>query len=212
MELAKTLMQTQGEGESHITKKSRLFKGPLDCLKKLYRKDGIRGIGRGGLLTAIRDTPAFGAYFAIYEYICRKFDKKDGSELSTAVLLVAGGLSGMGTWIITYPADVVKTRVQNDTRGKYQGAWDCCVKTYEQEGLRAFSRGLNATLIRAFPVNAATFATVAWVLRLANRAKEDDPTIPLSSYSPDRNIYPKHYFPHSHVLSSVITNFPSHHG
>ena len=50
-------------------------------------------------------------YFSSYEYMVRL--KKD----SAAWVFTVGGLSGIISWIFTYPIDMVKTRLQADTIG-----------------------------------------------------------------------------------------------
>lgn len=82
-------------------------------------------------------------------------------------MLMAGGLSGTVSWILTYPLDVVKTRLQVDP-GKYSSFADCLRKSVQSEGLVCLTRGLTPTLIRAFPTNAVTFTVVTWVFRLAD--------------------------------------------
>lgn len=84
---------------------------------------------------------------------------------------MAGGLAGVMSWIVTFPIDVVKTRLQSDVSGKYSGAIDCLKKTYQAEGYSAFSRGLVSTVIRAFPTNAATFTVVTWIMRFQTYSK-----------------------------------------
>jgi len=82
-------------------------------------------------------------------------------ELSPLSILTAGGLAGMLFWIAIFPLDVVKTRLQTDSlissQRKYKSLWDCCVKTYRNEGVLAFYKGFKPCLIRAFPTNAASF-------------------------------------------------------
>lgn len=138
------------------------YTGPLDCLRQLQRAEGYRAIFRGFGSTVLRDAPAFGIYFASYEQLVRH---GTGGPLH---LMAAGGLAGVLSWLFSYPCDVVKSRLQVDgmTRPrKYAGFWDCAVKSYRSEGTAAFTRGLNSTLVRAFPTNAAIFAVVTWVLR-----------------------------------------------
>lgn len=86
-------------------------------------------------------------------------------QVGTLGMMLAGGMAGVISWIVTFPIDVVKTRLQCDDRGKYRGIIDCVRKTYSTEGHRAFSRGLVSTVIRAFPTNAATFTVVTWIMR-----------------------------------------------
>jgi len=97
-------------------------------------------------------------------------------QVGTLGMLLAGGMAGVVSWIVTFPIDVVKTRLQCDNSGKYTGVFDCVRKTYAAEGYKAFSRGLTSTVIRAFPTNAATFTVVTWIMRLAAGTPEDDTT------------------------------------
>lgn len=86
--------------------------------------------------------------------------------------LTAGGVAGIASWLICYPTDVIKTLLQADGMSStpvYKGAWDCAVKNYYKDGLHFFFRGLNSTIIRAFPANAACFYVVAWILGMAKR-------------------------------------------
>uniref|UniRef100_A0A8C2SS03 Solute carrier family 25 member 29 n=1 Tax=Coturnix japonica TaxID=93934 RepID=A0A8C2SS03_COTJA len=69
MELAKTRMQLQGTGE--YKQKTKNYKNSLDCLIKIYRKEGLRGINRGMVSTVIRETPSFGFYFLTYDCMTR---------------------------------------------------------------------------------------------------------------------------------------------
>ncbi|GMT11064.1 hypothetical protein PFISCL1PPCAC_2361, partial [Pristionchus fissidentatus] len=48
----------------------------------------------------------------------------------------------------------------------YKTYWEVITKTYAENGFRSFFAGLNSTLLRAFPSNAATFFTVEWTYRL----------------------------------------------
>ena len=89
--------------------------------------------------------------------------------------LFAGGVSGILTWLVNYPIDVIKSRIQADgTQGRhaYSGFLDCGRQIYRSEGVRGFKRGLGVTLVRAFPVNAVTFATVMILLNYMRRKSE----------------------------------------
>lgn len=176
MELIKLRLQVQkdptllfGRLESSATKK--VYLDPMDAIRKIHKKDGFfRGLNKGFVVTLWREIPAFGAYFATYDFLCLRMKKKEMTmdDLGPLSLCLAGGVSGIAAWVITYPFDVVKSRVQIDGMlgdVKYQGTWDCFVKSYNSDGIRVFSKGLNSTIIRAFPVNAVTFTTVAFILR-----------------------------------------------
>ncbi|VDO88416.1 unnamed protein product [Haemonchus placei] len=119
---------------------------------------------RGFLATLLRDCPAFGIYFASYEYMARQMSKDGQMEsLTGPQLLLAGGGAGMLSWLFNYPTDVIKTRFQ---AANYSSYMHCIRSTYREGGLRVFFTGLGSTLLRAFPSNAATFFTVEWTYRL----------------------------------------------
>lgn len=82
--------------------------------------------------------------------------------------LMAGGLAGTFSWLVSFPVDVVKSRLQVDGidgKPKYNGAIDCMKKSFAAEGWRFFTRGLNSTLMRAFPMNAVCFFVVTYIMK-----------------------------------------------
>ncbi|XP_077366587.1 mitochondrial basic amino acids transporter-like isoform X2 [Festucalex cinctus] len=168
MELAKTRMQMQGSGEKKSSRK--VYKNSVDCLLRIYRREGVRGINRGMVTTFLRETPAFGVYFLAYDVLTRQLGCEPDDRYMIPKLLFAGGVAGMASWLSTYPADVIKSRLQADGVGgvnRYAGIADCVRQSVRAEGYVVFTSGLTSTLLRAFPVNAATFATVTLVLMYA---------------------------------------------
>ncbi|KAJ3606370.1 hypothetical protein NHX12_025891 [Muraenolepis orangiensis] len=168
MELAKTRLQMQGTGEKKSSRK--LYKGSLDCIVRIYNREGLRGVNRGMLATFLRETPAFGVYFLTYDVLTRAMGCEADAPYMIPKLLFAGGMAGITCWLSTYPIDVIKSRLQADGVGgvnRYSGIADCARQSVEKEGYMVFTRGLTSTLLRAFPVNATTFATVTLVLMYA---------------------------------------------
>lgn len=174
LELAKTRVQVQ---QSRL-KAHEKYHGSLDCLQKIFRQGGLRGFYKGMTITVIREIPSFAIYFGTFEVLCAAMTPHGSSVdcVGPLGLLLAGGISGIASWVFMYPIDVIKSRIQADGDGKdqrYHSLVDCIKKTYRTGGLRAFSQGMTATVLRAFPTNAATFATVTITLRLArNREKQ----------------------------------------
>ncbi|VEN43719.1 unnamed protein product [Callosobruchus maculatus] len=151
VELVKSRMQVATDG----------CQSTYQCFKNIYMKEGIRGLNRGITLTILREVPSFSAYFFVYEYLTRT---KSPEPVSTPRMLCAGGVAGVFTWAISYPVDVLKTRMQVDSR--YKSSYDCLKKSLKADGVACLFQGLTPTLIRAFPVNAVTFTVVAWTMRL----------------------------------------------
>ncbi|TPX39515.1 hypothetical protein SeLEV6574_g07157 [Synchytrium endobioticum] len=73
-------------------------------------------------------------------------------------------------WFAVYPVDVVKSKLQTDALAvnerRYRSAWDCVAKTCKAEGLVGLYRGFWVCMIRAFPVNGATFLAVETMLSI----------------------------------------------
>ncbi|XP_059615207.1 mitochondrial basic amino acids transporter [Phlebotomus argentipes] len=210
MELIKTRLQLQSESSPGGRVK---FKGPLDCLTHIWRHEGLRGVYRGLGITAARDLPGFSSYFISYELMTRS--TPNPSAFHT---LMAGGLAGTFSWICTFPMDVVKSRIQADEKA-YKSVMDCVVKSYQSEGIGFLSRGLASTLIRAFPMNAACFLVVTWILNLARKHDTTDGVQIQISPAPEAlpivNQVPKIFIKHHDSLhhheyrhkSSTIRNY-----
>lgn len=187
MELAKTRMQMQGTGEKKSSRK--LYKNSLDCLARIYKREGLWGVNRGMVTTLIRETPAFGVYFLVYDVLTRSLGCEPEDRYMIPKLLFAGGMAGIGSWLSTYPIDVIKSRFQADGVGgvnQYSSIADCVRQSVRREGYMVFTRGLTSTLLRAFPVNAATFATVTLILMYARgeeKAPQDCESAPQSHHT-----------------------------
>jgi len=148
-------------------------------LRRIVKQDGIRGLYRGITATGLRDI-GYGYYFFAYEATCRYFSQpvyphhntglfqnieSDLRAVPWPALLLAGGIAGVAGWIMTFPFDLVKTRIQTTCasqrkRGFLQGGGitiSTFVRSWKNEGPRVFWRGLSPTLIRAIPVNMVTF-------------------------------------------------------
>jgi solute carrier family 25 carnitine/acylcarnitine transporter 20/29 len=132
------------------------YNGFMDCAGQLYREGGLRSIFRGTGSAVLRDVPGNAAYFAGYEFFKRQFCAMEGRETpSTPSILVAGGLAGVGNWIIAIPFDTLKSRIQTAPTGMYKNYMDVLTQTVQKEGVQALFRGLTPALLRAFPANAA---------------------------------------------------------
>ncbi|KAG1735924.1 mitochondrial carrier domain-containing protein [Suillus paluster] len=154
-------------------------------ISTIYREHGLKGFFRGFTATALREV-GYGAYFLGYEatsrYLAPPSPGLNAESPPLWVLLVSGGVAGVIGWLPTFPMDVVKTRMQStepeearrlmlsETRmvdNSYRTTMSTIRHSYRTEGVGVFFRGLSPTLLRAIPVNMATFAvyeTVAGLL------------------------------------------------
>ena len=180
MELMKIRMQKQGEGQQHVSwtmKKMHIgastgpvlehYQGPWEKTKQVLREQGVRkGLYRGWWFSIFREVPQFGIYFSSFTFLKAKMAEvrhKSEGDLNVLELSLAGGVTGVATWL-WYPFDVVKTLYQADGAPgkpvKYKGMWDCIAQSYKRGGWRFFWRGFGPTAVRGFVNSAATFPIV----------------------------------------------------
>lgn len=143
------------------------YSGMTDCATKLYRQGGISRLYRGFWATVIREVPSIGVYFSVYR-IAKNEMTPSGEQTSTTATLIAGGLAGCASWMTIYPFDVIKSNIQigippidaSTCSGTYEppkGIFATGNELVRRHGWKVFTKGLGATMCRAFPVNAATF-------------------------------------------------------
>jgi len=116
----------------------------------IYRVEGVRGLTRGLVPTILRDAPFSGLYMMMYDII----RKAEWNKLDSALMngLMAGGLASL----VTQPMDVVKTKMQLQTRGN-KTLVKACSRILMKYGPRGFFLGLGPRLIRR-----SLMAGLAW--------------------------------------------------
>lgn len=159
VELIKTRQQLAVPGDG-------IPSGAWAGARHIMRTGGFKALFRGLGVTLVRDSPAFAIYFSTYEAMTR-------GDQSAARVFVAGGFAGAMSWVLLYPIDVVKSRVQGDIIGKYSGAWDCFFRSIRTEGWACMSRGLGTVVLRAFISNGMCFTAVVWTERVWQKFTSD---------------------------------------
>ncbi|KAJ9591718.1 hypothetical protein L9F63_001746 [Diploptera punctata] len=156
VDLVKIQLQSQTGSQGH-----RRHIGPISIVVEILRKNGIRGLYKGGHTMIYRDSFSSGIYFWSYAEILTSLKEKDDDDNGKHALavVIAGGIAGVLSWASIMPLDLIKSRIQADDMAnpKFKGIVDCAVKSYKKDGLSVFGRGLTMCCIRSFPVNGATF-------------------------------------------------------
>lgn len=149
-----------------VSKASRLYTGPIDCLCKIYRAHGIRGLYHGLGATLLFRTFFF-FWWGSYHVFTRQLQLH--TDLSApAVNFWAGGLSAQVFWLTSYPSDIVKQRIMTDTLGKGRrfDRWrDAARAVWRESGWRGYWRGFVPCFLRAFPANAVALVAYESVMR-----------------------------------------------
>jgi len=159
VELIKCRLQMAGTGVKGKTITA------LAMAKKIIKEHGVREIYKGNLITLCREIPATAVYFGTYEYLSRKLKIKYG-EINW-IPIVAGGVAGLLSWIVSYPQDIIKTKLQCDAGAvrsysnnkliKDGGIINCTKEIMKQKGISGFTKGFSACAIKAVLAEAATF-------------------------------------------------------
>lgn len=131
--------------------------------KKLVQEGGIQSLFKGSLATLARDGPGSALYFASYEVCKEVLDKRfkptAEGEINIANVCISGGVAGMSMWIVVFPIDTIKTKLQASS--SKQNMIQATKEIYATRGgIKGFFPGLGPALMRSFPANAATFLGV----------------------------------------------------
>ncbi|KAI8810155.1 mitochondrial carrier domain-containing protein [Cladochytrium replicatum] len=153
------------------------YKGPWDFVRKVYGTYGIAGIYKGQAITVLREFQGYGAYFLTYEWLVqetvRRLGKKSRKEVPVSLQCGYGAFAGYALWLTVYPIDSIKSKLQTDafdlSKKAYKSALDCARITFKADGLAGFYRGFGACMLRAGPVNAATFVAYETTMNMIGR-------------------------------------------
>eukprot|EP01089_Gocevia_fonbrunei_P005153 TRINITY_DN1533_c0_g1_i2.p1 TRINITY_DN1533_c0_g1~~TRINITY_DN1533_c0_g1_i2.p1 ORF type:complete len:503 (+),score=97.76 TRINITY_DN1533_c0_g1_i2:367-1875(+) len=161
-EIIKVRLQTQGDRiinqKRHIealrmkglpvTEEILKPKGIIQMMKDL----GFKGLYKGSSACFLRDIPFSGICFPAYALLKELF-RQDNKPLSILHLFACSSIAGMAASSLTTPADVIKTRMQIESkRGEgYSSFRDCVKQMAKQEGFKAFWKGLVPRVARSSP-------------------------------------------------------------
>ena len=119
--------------------------------KLTFNFNTLKTVYKGFIPTVCRETPGFGIYFTTYNYLNQFYNK----ENSFVKNFCFGGLSGLSAWIFIYPADLIKTNMQNNENNK--SMHEIIKNIYKTNGLIGFYKGFKYAAARAIPLHAGVF-------------------------------------------------------
>eukprot|EP00128_Syssomonas_multiformis_P000512 Colp12_sorted_trinity150504_noHs@22106 len=115
---------------------------------------GIRGVYKGTASTLLRDIPFSVVFFPSAANV-RELGMQPDGTIPFSYTLLGGMVGGAMAAACSTPADVIKTRIQvtpkPGQRG-YSGIVDCVTRTYKEEGLRAFGKGVGPRVMIISPL------------------------------------------------------------
>mmetsp|Transcript_4258 Transcript_4258/g.6347 ORF Transcript_4258/g.6347 Transcript_4258/m.6347 type:complete len:290 (+) Transcript_4258:23-892(+) len=128
---------------------------------KTIQKEGITGLYKGIGPTLFGALPYEGIKFGCYEILGNAILKRKG-QAQTSILdqFLCGAVAGTISGFVMYPNDTVRKILQmqeRDGKSNFNGALDCYVRTFRNEGLSRFYRGVVPYLSRMIPNSAIQF-------------------------------------------------------
>ncbi|KAK4236280.1 hypothetical protein C8A03DRAFT_35847 [Achaetomium macrosporum] len=152
-------------------KAERLYSGPVDCVRKIWRCHGIRGVYHG-LQATLLFRSFFFFWWGSYDLFSR-WMRQHTSLSAPAINFWAGGLSAQVFWVMSYPSDVVKQRIMTDPLGgglndgvrRFPRWKDAAKAVYREQGAMGYWRGFLPCFLRAFPANAMALVAFEAAMR-----------------------------------------------
>lgn len=125
-----------------------------DTIRRLVREEGIAGFWRGNGAACVRHGPQSAIKFYAYDQLVKTVLK--GKEPEGFQRTLFGSLSGVISQVITYPLDVIRTRI-TVYPGKYTGIFNCAATMAKEEGVMSLYAGIVPTVMGVIPYEGAQF-------------------------------------------------------
>uniref|UniRef100_A0A7S1MKP9 Mitochondrial carrier protein n=1 Tax=Neobodo designis TaxID=312471 RepID=A0A7S1MKP9_NEODS len=140
------------------TIKSRIQAGVAssvsECASSTLKNEGLQGFYKGVIppmtICGFYNATLFSANQAARNLV-RPNDLPPGADLSLPRVALAGIMAGPACCAVVCPVEVVKVRLQLQTKdaakAEFHGVWDCVKKTVQREGVFALYNGYSALLL-----------------------------------------------------------------
>ncbi|KAH7845354.1 hypothetical protein Vadar_001033 [Vaccinium darrowii] len=153
-DLIKVRMQADGRMISQGLQPRYL--GSFDALQKILQTEGIVGLWKGVFPNVQRAFLVNMGELACYDHAKRFIIQNQITGDNIYAHTLASVASGLSATALSCPADVVKTRMMNQTvsnegKVRYRNSFHCLVKTVRVEGLGALWKGFFPTWARLGP-------------------------------------------------------------
>ncbi|KAI0755139.1 mitochondrial carrier [Daedaleopsis nitida] len=150
------------------------YKHTLDAALTIYRTEGSSAFFRG-LLPSLLGITHVAVQFPLYEHLKQTAARGRTEPLTPDQILGCSAVAKMTASIVTYPHEVVRTRLQTERRlldatshAPRGGIIRTTKHILAHEGWRALYRGLSVNLVRTVPNSAVTMLTYEMLVRYLN--------------------------------------------
>ena len=163
-ERTKLLLQTQTVLKPPTTSSTPLT-SPLRVVFNVVQTQGTFALWRGNLANCVRVFPTYALRFALFDVYQQLASTGSPPEAPLAIWrqLMAGGLSGATTLSLTYPLDLLRTRLATNSSGARPSIASTILKTYRGEGIKGFYKGYLISVIEITPYHAVSMGGYNWL-------------------------------------------------
>jgi len=133
-----------------IGKGNREFTGLVDCISKIHKSDGLKGLYQGFGVSVIGIIIYRGFYFGSYDTAKQVIFTLPGMNNIFVKFIVAQTITA-GAGIVSYPLDTVRRRMMMQSGRSdvlYASTIDCFRKITQKEGASAFFKGALSNTFR----------------------------------------------------------------
>ncbi|KAL7166138.1 hypothetical protein ACSBR2_036923 [Camellia fascicularis] len=129
-----------------------------EVFHNIMKTDGWKGLFRGNFVNVIRVAPSKAIELFAYDTVNKTLSPKPGEQpkLPIPASLVAGACAGVSSTLVTYPLELLKTRLTIQ-RDAYDGLFDAFIKILQEGGPGELYRGLTPSLIGVIPYAATNY-------------------------------------------------------
>lgn len=137
------------------------YRGTLNALRRIAYEEGLGGL-YSGLAPSLVGVSHVMVQFPVYEELKARLAEAQGcvvDDLDPLSIVAASSMAKMTASSLTYPHEVVRSRMHVEGVGAFHGAVAVARSVYRENGLAGFYRGCLTNLIRTTPAAAITFTT-----------------------------------------------------
>lgn len=154
---------------STIGTRKTYYNGTIDAFRKMYMEEGF-GVFYSGLIPSLFGLLHVGIHFPVYEYLkdilnCNMNDQEKKPQGALIKLIIASTVSKMTASTITYPHEILRTRLQMQHSVTEKNAIrnltlkEIIQNIYTKEGFKGFYAGYGINLVRTLPASAVTLVS-----------------------------------------------------
>jgi len=143
LDYARTRLANDAKGKGG----ERQFNGLIDVYTKTLKSDGIQGLYRGFVISAVGIFIYRGMYFGLYDSLKPILL---GETPGVAASFLLGWAVTITSGLMSYPIDTIRRRMMMTSGGgvKYKNSLDCGAQILKNEGFMSMMKGAGANILR----------------------------------------------------------------